>query len=30
MDGVAISGVEAAEVHHKERNGVVLVPDDST
>ena len=27
MDGVAIGGVEAAEVHHKERNGVGLVPD---
>ena len=27
MDGVAISGVEAAQVHHKERNGVGLVPD---
>ena len=26
MDGVAISGVEAAQVHHKERNGVGLVP----
>ena len=27
MDGVAIGGVEAAQVHHKERNGVGLVPD---
>ena len=27
MDGVPIGSVEAAEVHHKERNGVGLVPD---
>ena len=27
VDGVAIRGVDAAEVHHKERNGVGLVPD---
>ena len=27
MDSIAIRGVEAAEVHHKERNGVDLVSD---
>ena len=27
VDGVAIGSVEAAQVHHKERNGVGLVPD---
>ena len=27
VDGIAIGGVEAAQVHHKERDGVGLVPD---